>query len=124
MPWRPTHVEKLRNHNAKPAMTGPSSPGCSAIRPNNAARWSNSAAWRPACVATTASGSRSYAASSRINAKIVGTSSGRAGRITLGPPSCPWLLRLLGRPEDGVDLGDLVEELLRDGGVLLALCAR
>src|SRR3954451_3806130 len=122
MPCRPSQVEKLTNHTAKPT----TSPSSSATRhdafgdsPNRAERTSSS-------VATTASGSRSYVASSRTSETMTGTSSTVASRINGVPVvvQLEWpssgLLRL---PEDLVDLGDLLQQLLGLAGVDGALAA-
>ena len=78
IPWRPVHVENVTNQTATPT-TAPSPAS---------ARWAKTLGSGPnravvsiASVVSTASGSRSYRASSSMRWRIVGTSSGRAGRI-------------------------------------------
>src|SRR5690348_17333503 len=108
MPCVPSHVEKLTNHIAKPT-TDPAS---------SSATWQNTFGSDPnrtsrsfASVATTASGSRSYVASSLMSCRTTGTSSRRARRTELMLVPCSARLGLLGLPEDLVDLGDLLQQL-------------
>src|SRR5512144_1423907 len=128
MPGRPSHVEKVRNHNANP--TG--SPPSSAMSANIAGSGANSAECSIGSVAATSCGARSYAASSRTSVRIAGTSPGTAALIIRAlarasggllvaalarSPAGGARLGLLRLPEDLRDLVDLVEQLLRDGGV-------
>src|SRR4051794_17330860 len=86
MPWAPSQVEKLTKYTAKPT----TSPCASSTATRQCTRGDgpNSAVRKDSSVATTASGSRSYDASSRTSARTTGTSSGVAARIKEEPQPC------------------------------------
>src|SRR6187549_2372363 len=80
MPWRPRQVEKVMYQMASPTTVGPPGPSTSTTWQDTRGCGLKKAAPKSSGVAFTASGSRSYSASSRTKASIRPTSAGRAAR--------------------------------------------